>query len=82
MKRAFTLILCLSLTLCACSAEQFLEPGTFYYHRADIGYQGSEGVVAPEQRELSGISGDALLTRSVNYLHWEAETPEKGKREG
>ena len=58
MKRAITLILCLSLALCACSAEQFLEPGTFYYHRADIGYQGSEGVVAPEQRELSGISGD------------------------
>ena len=63
MKRAITLILCLSLALCACTTEQFLEPGTFYYHRADIGYQGSEGVVAPETRELSGISQDldALL---------------------
>ena len=58
MKRAITLILCLSLALCACSTEQFLEPGTFFYHRADIGYQGSEGVVAPETRELSGISND------------------------
>ena len=35
-----------------------------------------------ELLRLSGISGDALLTRSVNYLHWEAETPDKGKREG
>ena len=58
MKRAIILILCLALGLCACTTQQFQEPGTFYYHRADIGYRGSEGVVAPETRELSGISGD------------------------
>lgn len=58
MKRVITLILCLSVFLCACTTQQFREPGTFYYHRSDIGYRGSEGVVAPEQRELSGISND------------------------
>jgi len=30
---------------------------------------------------LHGVSGDTLLTQSVNYLNWQAETPEKGKKE-
>ena len=58
MKRTMLCLLCLAMCLSACTAQQFLEPGTFYYHCADIGYQGSEGVVAPETRELSGISHD------------------------
>ncbi len=58
MKRVIALILCLTLAFCGCSVQEFREPGTFYYHRADIGYRGSEGVVAPERRELSGIADD------------------------
>ena len=35
-----------------------------------------------ELLRLGGISSDVLLTRSVNFLQWTAETPEKGKKEG
>ena len=36
---------------------------------------------AAELLRLSGIGSDVLLTQSVNYLQWTAETPEKGKKE-
>ena len=35
-----------------------------------------------ELLRMGGISADTLLTQSVNYLKWMAETPEKGKKEG
>ncbi len=34
-----------------------------------------------ELLRLYGVTGDALLTQSINYLQWQAETPEKGKKE-
>ena len=40
-----------------------------------------EGSTAGEVLRLHGISGDALLTRSVEYLHWETMSSGKGKKE-
>ena len=64
MKRVMLLLLSLSLLFTGCAADTFAEPGTFYYHRTVTGFQGSDGVVAPETRELAGISDDltAMLT--------------------
>lgn len=65
MKRILPFILILSMILfaTACSAEKPLDPGDFYYRRIDTGFQSTDGVVAPETRELQGIRGDldALL---------------------
>ena len=58
MKRIILLLLCLSLIFTGCAQAKITEPGTFYYHRADTAYRGSEGVIAPEMRELAGISDD------------------------
>ncbi len=58
MKRLLCLILALSLALCGCSEPEFQTPGTFYYHRTETAYQGSEGVIAPEVRELAGMTDD------------------------
>ena len=40
-----------------------------------------EGSGAEAVLRFNGISGDLLLTRSVEYLHWEAEPSGKGKKE-
>ena len=65
MKRTLALMLCLALTLglFACECSQLHTPGTFYYLRSETTYTGSDGVFAPEQRELDGIREDlgALL---------------------
>lgn len=58
MKRMICLFLCLSLALCGCTQAEFVSPGTFYYARTETGYQGSDGVLAPEQRELHGLERD------------------------
>lgn len=63
MKRAVCLILCLLLALTGC-APQPSEGGTaFYYRRSETAFQGSDGVLAPEQRDTASIDGDlnALL---------------------
>ena len=60
MKRLICLILWLTLafSLSACNPGSLKEPGTFYYRRTVTAFQGSDGVIAPEERELAGISGD------------------------
>lgn len=60
MKKTICLILCLSLLLglCACQSAALRQPGNFYYYRPDTQYGVADGVIAPEQRELDGISGD------------------------
>ena len=58
MKRTLLLLLCLCLLFTGCAQTSFTEPGIFYYHRTATAYQGSEGVIAPETRELAGISDD------------------------
>lgn len=66
MKRALSLLLCLCLTvsLFGCREEQLVSPGNFYYRRAETAYTDTNGVIAPEVRELSGIQNnlDSLLT--------------------
>ena len=65
MKRHICLILCLCLLfpLTACQTESEDGPGVFYYHRTETAFQGSNGVIAPEERELESTAGDlnALL---------------------
>lgn len=60
MKRLICLLLCLCLLLplLGCQQQELLSPGTFYYRRADASYSGTDGVIAPEQRELNGILND------------------------
>ena len=57
MKRMIALMLCLSLTLVlfGCKEPELRTPGTFYYLRTETAYTGSDGLIAPEQRELDGI---------------------------
>lgn len=61
MKRILCLLLCL-LLLTGCG-PQLRDPGNFYYLRSEIGYEGNDGVIAPEERELQSIREDtgALL---------------------
>ena len=65
MKRTLLLLLCLSLLFTGCAKASFTEPGIFYYHRTDTAFRGSEGVVAPETRELAGISDDLKTLLSL-----------------
>ena len=60
MKRflAILLCLCLLLPLLGCQTEELQSPGTFYYYRVETAYSGTDGVIAPEVRELSGIRED------------------------
>lgn len=61
MKRILSLLLCLAL-MTGCSPQP-RDPGNFYYRRARNEFQGDQGVIAPEERELEGIREDlgALL---------------------
>lgn len=65
MKRTVSLLLCLVLlvSITACQGGKYRDPGSFYYHRTEISYSSGDGVIAPEERELSGIRDDvgALL---------------------
>lgn len=60
MKRFFSLILILSLSLSGCSifGERFKEPVTFYYLRSEYQYFSQNGVIASEEREASGHRDD------------------------
>lgn len=62
MKRLTAWFLCI-LLLVGCTTQQLTSPGHFYYPNADTSYQGSNGIIASELRELSGIRDDleALL---------------------
>ena len=60
MKRTIAMILFLSMTLglIACEQPKLRTPGTFYYLRTNTSYGVSDGVFAPEQRELDGMEED------------------------
>lgn len=65
MKRSICLMLCFALAaaLWGCQQPQTEQPAAFYYRRTETAFQGSDGVIAPEERELAERSGDlgALL---------------------
>ncbi len=62
MKKAWTLILCLALLLTACgdrnSTEGMQSPYTYYYRTAQVGYDGEDGVIRGEIREIAGHEKD------------------------
>lgn len=63
MKRILAILLCLAAAagLCACAAkpqEAPVSPVDFYYRRAELTYEGSDGVISPEQREALGHESD------------------------
>lgn len=57
MKRTVCLILCL-LLLTGCTSLPPEEGTAFYYHRTDTAFRGSDGVIAPELRDVSQAGGD------------------------
>ena len=60
MKRLFSLILALILLtgLWGCQEPEYRSPGVFYFYRTDTAFSGTDGVLAPEVRELAGIEND------------------------
>ena len=62
MKRSLCILLCVLflIGLCGCSTplSGSGEPVSFYYRRADFQYHGTDNVIVPEQREISGHGGD------------------------
>lgn len=79
MKRLFSLILALSLAIClpGCRKSEFRSPGTFYFYRSDTEFSGTDGVLAPETRELAGIENDldailALYCQGPRSAHLES----------
>lgn len=60
MKKTICVILAIVLVigLFGCADQELQKPGTFYYYRNDTTFSGTDGVLAPEKRELGGIEGD------------------------
>lgn len=60
MKRFLSIILALSLLtgLAGCVADAPADPGNFYYRRVNPIYEGTDGIIAPEVRELEGLRGN------------------------
>ena len=60
MKRltAIFLLLTLAAGLFGCHSQELRAPSSFYYYRSDPRFAGTDGVIAPEQRELAGIEED------------------------
>lgn len=60
MKKLICILLALVMLtgLLGCQGPELLSPGTFYYYRTDTAFSGTDGVLAPEIRELHGIEDD------------------------
>lgn len=52
------LILALLLSLLGCNSESYDDPGHFYYKRTQSLFEGSEGIIAPEVREMKDLRGN------------------------
>ena len=72
MKRLFCLILSLLFLLSGCALSQLREPVTFYYPRVSFRYGTADGVIAQEQREGAGHTGDLSYLLSL-YLMGPAD---------
>ncbi len=65
---ASLLIICILLTLCACTTKKRIEkPANFYYLSPDIAYHRPDGMITSETREIAGIENN-LHTILANYL--------------
>ena len=60
MKKLICILLSLAMLtgLLGCQGPELLSPGSFYYYRTDTAFSGTDGVLAPEVRELHGIEKD------------------------
>lgn len=60
MKRILSLLLIISLLLplAGCATGRIHTPGNFYYRRTETEYDGTDGIISPEQRELKDIQDD------------------------
>lgn len=77
MKRITAFLLCL-LLLAGCSNSGPKIPGNFYYKRAETTYGTSNGVIAPEVREIDGLISDLSVLLSVYFAgpeNKELESP-------
>lgn len=54
----FLLILAMAASCFGCQPQELRSPGNFYYYRNDTAFSGTDGVIAPEQRELAGMEDD------------------------
>jgi len=64
----FLLTAALALSLLACGADKPIDPGIFYYRRIEPEYQGTDGIIAPETRELSGRRNDLQAILDQYFL--------------
>lgn len=60
MKRLISILLIFTLAfgLFGCQRREMRAPHSFYYYRSDPVFAGTDGVIAPETRELAGIEDD------------------------
>lgn len=60
MKKWISLLLTAALLLClfGCGNDQIQDPGSFYYRRTEAQFSGSDGIIAPEVREMKSLRGD------------------------
>lgn len=55
---AIFLLITMAAGLFGCRIQEARTPCTFYYYRSDPKFAGTDGVIAPEQRDLAGVEGD------------------------
>ena len=55
---SFALVLSLALSVWGCGSDTFKDPGNFYYRRIDSQFEGTDGIIAPEIREMKDLRGN------------------------
>lgn len=70
MKKWICILLCaaVGLSLFACGSSSAKDPGNFYYRRIEPEYLGTEGIIAPESRELFGLREDLQAMLELYFL--------------
>lgn len=69
MKRLiiFTVFVALLVCLTGCNKQEFQIPANFYYPRAEYAYHTSDGVIAPEVREVYGYHSEKQILAIYLY---------------
>lgn len=70
MKKWICILLCaaVGLSLFACGSSSAKDPGNFYYRRIEPKYLGTEGIIAPESRELFSLREDLQAMLELYFL--------------